>query len=55
MLEKNSSEQREISQRLDDMMFDEDNAHDYVVADIVNSAVFDDNDGKIEGLYYLVH
>ena len=42
-------------QRLDDMKFDEGDAHDYVVADIVDSAIFDDNDGKVGGPYYLVH
>lgn len=42
-------------QRLDDMKFDEGDAHDYVVAGIVDSAIFDDNDGKAGGLYYLIH
>lgn len=37
------------------MEFDEGDAHDYVVAGIVDSAVFDDNDGKAGDLYYLVH
>ena len=56
LLEKDSSKQGEIShQRLDDMKFDEGDAHDYAVAGIVNSAVFDDDDGKAGGLYYLVH
>ena len=57
LLEKNSSKQGEVShQRLDDMKFDEGDAHDYVVAGIVDSAVFDpDDDGKAGGLYYLIH
>ena len=38
------------------MKFDEDDAHDYVVADVVNSVVFElDEDGKIGDLYYQVH
>ena len=37
------------------MEFNEGDAYDYVVAAIVNSAVFDDDDGKAEDLYYLVH
>ena len=36
------------------MKFDEGDAHDYVVAGIVDSAVFDDDDGNAGGLYYLV-
>ena len=42
-------------QRLDDMKFDEGDAHDYVVAGIVDSAIFDDNDGNAGGFYYLIH
>ena len=38
------------------MEFDEDDAHDYVVADVVNSAVFKlGENGKTEDLYYQVH
>ena len=55
LLEKDSSKQGEVShQRLDDMKYGEGDAHDYVVAGIVDSAVFDDDDGKAGGLYYLV-
>ena len=38
------------------MKFDEGDAHDYVIADVVNSAVFKpDEDDKTEDLYYQVH
>ena len=38
------------------MKFDEDDAHDYVVANVVNSTVFElDENNKIKGLYYQVH
>ena len=38
------------------MKFDEDDAHDYVVAGVVNSAVFEsDENDKIGDLYYQVH
>ena len=38
------------------MKFDEGDAHDYVIADVVNSVVFkSDEDNKTEDLYYQVH
>ena len=38
------------------MKFDEGDIYDYVIADVVNSAVFKlDEDNKIEDLYYQVY
>lgn len=56
LLEKDSSKQGEITPRLEDMEFDEGDSRDYVVAGIVDSAVFEpDDDGKAGGLYYQIH
>ncbi len=56
LLEKDSSKQGEVSQSLENMEFDEGDAHDYVVAGVVDSAVFEPGeDGKAGGLYYQVH
>ena len=38
------------------MKFDEDDTHDYVIADVVNSTVFEsDENNKTGDLYYQVH
>ncbi len=38
------------------MKFDEDDIYDYVIAEVINSAVFEpDENDKIEDLYYQVH
>ena len=56
LLEKDSSKQGEVSQSLENMEFDEGDAHDYVIAGVVNSAVFESGENdKAEGLYYQVH
>lgn len=51
LLKKDFLKKEEVSSRLEDMEFDEDNMSKYIVASIVNSAVFElDKD-----LYYQVH
>ncbi len=55
LLEKDSSKKGEISPRLEDMEFDEGDIHEYVVAKIVDSKVFEPSEGKTGGLYYQVH
>ena len=53
LLKKNSLKQREISQSLENMKFDEDDTYDYVIADVVNNIVFElDENNKIGDLYY---
>ena len=56
LLKKNSSKQKKISQSLENIKFDEGDAHNYVIADVINSAVFEsDENNKTEDLYYQVH
>lgn len=56
LLEKDSSKQGGVSPSLEDMEFDEGDTHDYVVAGVVDSAVFkSDEDGNAGELYYQVH
>ncbi len=56
LLKKNSSKQRKISQSLENMKFDEGDVYDYVIVDVMNSAVFEsDENDKTKDLYYQVH